>query len=229
LTNTDRYYSKEDVEKEGIRYMKLNCAGREGAPNEDQTNLFIRICKTFTEKNPNEHIGVHCTHGFNRSGFLICAFLVVEHDWGVDVALQQFAKMRPPGIYKQDYINRLFEMYADPDDPDMSPPTKPELPGWCFEDQDVQDDDGFSNNRLFPNNPSSTSTNNRNNNRRSYDEMNESPNGSRSSNGFKRGRKEFVKGNPTFMEGVPGVEPVSDRQEIERIQQKVQNMCDWHR
>ena len=25
--------------------------------------------------------GVHCTHGFNRSGFLICAFLVEMEDW----------------------------------------------------------------------------------------------------------------------------------------------------
>ena len=26
-------------------------------------------------------LGVHCTHGFNRTGFLICAFLVEKMDW----------------------------------------------------------------------------------------------------------------------------------------------------
>ncbi|CAF4407791.1 unnamed protein product, partial [Adineta steineri] len=25
--------------------------------------------------NPDEIIGIHCTHGFNRTGFLICAYL----------------------------------------------------------------------------------------------------------------------------------------------------------
>lgn len=25
--------------------------------------------------------GVHCTHGFNRTGFLICAYLVEKMDW----------------------------------------------------------------------------------------------------------------------------------------------------
>ena len=26
-------------------------------------------------------VGVHCTHGFNRTGFLIIAYLVEKDDW----------------------------------------------------------------------------------------------------------------------------------------------------
>lgn len=36
-------------------------------------------------------------------------------------------KARPPGIYKQDYINELFRRYGDPNDA-LSAPS---LPDWC--------------------------------------------------------------------------------------------------
>jgi len=26
-------------------------------------------------------LGVHCTHGYNRTGFLIVAYLVIKQDW----------------------------------------------------------------------------------------------------------------------------------------------------
>lgn len=37
-------------------------------------------------------------------------------DWSVDLAILTFAKERPCGIYKQDYLGDLFERYGDPDD-----------------------------------------------------------------------------------------------------------------
>lgn len=37
-------------------------------------------------------------------------------DWAVDCAVLTFAKERPCGIYKQDYLGDLFERYGDLDD-----------------------------------------------------------------------------------------------------------------
>ena len=34
---------------------------------------------------------------------------------------------RPPGIYKQDYLDELFRRYGDPEDTPSAPP----LPQWC--------------------------------------------------------------------------------------------------
>lgn len=46
---------------------------------------------------------------------------------------------RPPGIYKQDYLKELFARYGNVQD---TPPA-PDLPDWCFEEEDgVSDDDG---------------------------------------------------------------------------------------
>ena len=40
-----------------------------------------------------EIIGVHCTHGYNRTGFLIIAYLVEKEDWDLEAAISVFAKV----------------------------------------------------------------------------------------------------------------------------------------
>ncbi|XP_009955633.1 PREDICTED: mRNA-capping enzyme-like, partial [Leptosomus discolor] len=137
LTNTTRFYDRNDIEKEGIKYIKLQCKGHGECPTPENTEAFIRVCEHFSDKNPSELIGVHCTHGFNRTGFLICAFLVEKLDWSIEAAVATFAQARPPGIYKGDYLKELFRRYGDEDDA----PSPPELPEWCFDEDEEEDDD----------------------------------------------------------------------------------------
>lgn len=47
--------------------------------------------------------------------------------FSVEAALNEFSQRRPPGIYKQDYIDELFKRYSDPRDTPMAPA----LPDWC--------------------------------------------------------------------------------------------------
>ena len=49
----------------------------------------------------NDVIAVHCTHGFNRTGYLIAAYLYQEVGLGIEEAVEAFAVCRPDGIYKQ--------------------------------------------------------------------------------------------------------------------------------
>ncbi|XP_011307620.1 mRNA-capping enzyme [Fopius arisanus] len=139
LTNTSRFYDKKEVEAYGCRYLKLACRGHGETPSEDQTNTFIKICKTFIAKNPLEIIGVHCTHGFNRTGFLIISYLVETEFSDVEGGLYSFSIARPPGIYKGDYIQELFRHYSDIADA----PPPPARPTWCLEydDAGVEDTD----------------------------------------------------------------------------------------
>lgn len=60
----------------------------------EQTRLFINMVHNFISKNPLDVIAVHCTHGFNRSGFLIISYLVEQMDLELDIALETFAKLR---------------------------------------------------------------------------------------------------------------------------------------
>ncbi|XP_005377798.1 PREDICTED: mRNA-capping enzyme isoform X2 [Chinchilla lanigera] len=137
LTNTSRFYDRNDIEKEGIKYIKLQCKGHGECPTTENTETFIRLCERFNERNPPELIGVHCTHGFNRTGFLICAFLVEKMDWSIEAAVATFAQARPPGIYKGDYLKELFRRYGDIEEA----PPPPVLPDWCFEDDEDEDED----------------------------------------------------------------------------------------
>lgn len=110
-------------------------------PTVDQTDLFESICSRFLQNNPNSHIVVHCTHGFNRTGFMICSYLVKQEDWCIEAALAAFEKSRPPGIYKQDYIDELFTRYGDIEDRILAPPK----PDWTNEDLEYNDDEQVSN------------------------------------------------------------------------------------
>lgn len=128
LTNTKRFYDRREVEARDCRYMKLRCRGHGETPSEEQTQSFLEIVDDFIAQNPLEYVGVHCTHGFNRTGFLIVAYMVLRLDCSVEAALSEFAQARPPGIYKQDYINELFRRYDDEEDAIPAPPR----PTWCL-------------------------------------------------------------------------------------------------
>lgn len=128
LTNTKRFYDRRDIETRDSQYHKLQCRGHGETPSPEQTSSFIEIVDNFIADNPLAVIGIHCTHGFNRTGFLIVSYMVEKMDCAVDSALMAFAQARPPGIYKDDYIKELYRRYDDEDDAFPAPP----LPDWCF-------------------------------------------------------------------------------------------------
>lgn len=139
LTNTNRYYELQNPASDGIEYVKLRLRGHGECPKVEQVQEFINLCRSFHNRRPNFHIAVHCTHGFNRTGFLICAFLVDELGWDIEAAIQTFSKSRPPGIYKSDYLEELGRRYG----PIESVLEVPERPDWCNEDSQYEDDDSM--------------------------------------------------------------------------------------
>ncbi|KAK6035695.1 hypothetical protein COOONC_26800 [Cooperia oncophora] len=86
-------------------------AGHGSSPTQEETDRFVRLVQGFTRDHPGEIVGVHCTHGFNRTGFLIAAYMVV-------------AKNDPVESTSKDYLGDLFERYGDPDDC-LEAPNKP--------------------------------------------------------------------------------------------------------
>ncbi|XP_039603937.1 mRNA-capping enzyme [Polypterus senegalus] len=204
LTNTTRFYDRTEIEKEGIKYVKLQCKGHGECPTTEHTQMFIRLCENFMEKNPTELIGVHCTHGFNRTGFLICAYLVEKMDWSVEAAVAAFAQARQPGIYKADYLKELFQRYGDVEDA----PQPPTLPEWCFEDDDDNEDFDDDGNTIVPDT---------------------GPSSSNSLPGKKR--KERLKLGAVFLEGVhvKGVTQLTAQPKLGEIQRKCQQFCEWEK
>ncbi|KAH6935285.1 hypothetical protein HPB50_005020 [Hyalomma asiaticum] len=209
LTNTDRFYDPKVIEQREIRYLKLQCRGHGECPSVDQTELFIRVCHRFLSLNPLHIIGVHCTHGFNRTGFLIASYLVVNLSWSIEAAVRAVAEARPPGIYKADYLRELFKRYGDVDETPPAPPR----PSWCDEENEDLDDDG---NALGGDGGGDGPVHTR---RRR--EFNKKPTLTLGSSRVPRTQ------NPTFMEGVPGVVPITTQPKLLQIQRRCQELCEW--
>ena len=72
-------------------------------PTEEEVVRFIAIVKeclatSLSEGIEDAQICVHCHYGFNRTGFVICSWLIEEEGYGVEEALEAFKDSRPNGI-----------------------------------------------------------------------------------------------------------------------------------
>ncbi|KAH8416367.1 hypothetical protein KR222_000734 [Zaprionus bogoriensis] len=240
LTNTKRFYDRGTVEERGAQYIKLQCRGHGETPSPEQTHSFIELVDNFINERPFDVIAVHCTHGFNRTGFLIISYMVERLDCSVEAALAVFADARPPGIYKQDYINELFRRYEDEEDA----PHAPEQPNWCLEydDSNGSEDAGgnSSRKRSYDDNCSSTSQQAAAAAAGGAAAGEEDEDGDADANGEadgnagdgpqkKKRRREMVVKNAVFMDGVPGVRQVTDQPRLQGLQHKVQDWCNWQK
>ncbi|KAK9804496.1 hypothetical protein WJX73_010638 [Symbiochloris irregularis] len=110
LTNTYRYYDSEEWEQMGVQYLKIHCRGRGEVPEPEAVNRFCWEVASFHshEENQGSHVVVHCTHGFNRTGYMISNYMV-RMGYPLANAVRTFATHRSPGIYKDDYIQALFK------------------------------------------------------------------------------------------------------------------------
>lgn len=74
-------------------------------------------------KDANSIAIIHCTHGLNRTGYVITRALVELQGYSLVDALAAFAAVRPPGLWRAEYVKALHERYGGPQ-PEL--PTPPE-------------------------------------------------------------------------------------------------------
>ncbi|KAH7293136.1 hypothetical protein KP509_28G013500 [Ceratopteris richardii] len=152
LTNTTRYYQSSEWRESGIKYLKIPCRGRNEVPDNESVNIFVfevmhfmnlqRATGTF------KHVLVHCTHGFNRTGYMIIQYMKrTIPSMTVEKALAEFATARSPGIYKAHYIQSLFTFFHERHPEPLVAPSTPEwkrvdLNGEANGDDDDGESDG---------------------------------------------------------------------------------------
>ncbi|XP_054944829.1 RNA/RNP complex-1-interacting phosphatase [Physeter macrocephalus] len=93
---------------ETIRYLRICAIGRQ-VPDDDTSFKFQCAVHGFLKENKDNDrlIGVHCTHGLNRTGYLICRYLIdVEGMWPDD-AIELFNRSRGHCLERQNYIEDL--------------------------------------------------------------------------------------------------------------------------
>jgi len=110
LTNHDCLY-EEDVPATVRRAHVRNVA--KAVPSESDVRRACDAVHEFLSSGEvgNAYVAVHCAYGFNRTGFMICCYLVQTLGVSPEEALEIFAEARPPGLKHQHFRNELLERY----------------------------------------------------------------------------------------------------------------------
>ncbi|RVE66194.1 hypothetical protein OJAV_G00124450 [Oryzias javanicus] len=107
LTFTTRYYGPQDL-PESMMVVKIATAGHH-IPNDGAILSFKRAVRNFLRQNQNNDtlIGVHCTHGLNRTGYLICRYLIDVDGMDPAAAVNLFNSSRGHAMERQNYLDDL--------------------------------------------------------------------------------------------------------------------------
>ena len=101
------FYKQEDVERlHGVKYIFCPRVWSGKIPNEDSVTKFFNEVDDMLAKNSNALIGVHCVHGVNRTGYMICRYLIEKRGWNPQDAMDAFnntrgEKMETTGKYRK--------------------------------------------------------------------------------------------------------------------------------
>ncbi|XP_063214736.1 RNA/RNP complex-1-interacting phosphatase [Chroicocephalus ridibundus] len=107
LTYTTRYYGPEEL-PDTLCYSKILTMGHE-IPNKQTIFQFKCVVKKFLRDNKDNDklIGVHCTHGLNRTGYLVCRYLIDVEGMEPNTAIELFNRARGHPIERTNYIQDL--------------------------------------------------------------------------------------------------------------------------
>uniref|UniRef100_A0A674I910 RNA/RNP complex-1-interacting phosphatase n=1 Tax=Terrapene triunguis TaxID=2587831 RepID=A0A674I910_9SAUR len=107
LTYTTRYYGPEELPKT-LCYSKILTVGHEVPDNETIFKFKCAVKEFLWENRDNDKlIGVHCTHGLNRTGYLVCRYLIDVEGMEPNVAIELFNRSRGHSIERKNYIEDL--------------------------------------------------------------------------------------------------------------------------
>lgn len=129
ISHESPVYNPEGLEKGGIQYHKFPTVSKL-PPTADEVSAFIALIDRLrdglhigtapsagggeeVEQSPDGPvIGVHCHYGFNRTGFFLVSYLVERLGFRLQDAIDEFERMRPPGIRHGHFIDALFVRYC---------------------------------------------------------------------------------------------------------------------
>ncbi|KAG9354761.1 hypothetical protein JZ751_001474 [Albula glossodonta] len=108
LTFTTRYYTPMDL-PDSVNYLKIFTTGHQ-VPSDSTILSFKKAVNRFLQENEKNDklIGVHCTHGLNRTGYLVCRYLIDVEGMVPSEAVALFNRSRGHCIERQNYLHDLL-------------------------------------------------------------------------------------------------------------------------
>jgi len=113
LTNTYKFYDPKIFTQNNIFYLKIVNKGFQDLPSISNVKYFIECVDYYISKYPNNIIGIHCTHGCNRSGFYLISYLIERLNYPIEDAINTFIIKRKINNHhmKEDYLNEIKKRY----------------------------------------------------------------------------------------------------------------------
>uniref|UniRef100_A0A182N2B3 Uncharacterized protein n=1 Tax=Anopheles dirus TaxID=7168 RepID=A0A182N2B3_9DIPT len=123
LTNTNRYYDRRDFTRKGVDHVKIAVPGKM-VPPWRIVERFIDIVNGYRNDpySSGKLIGVHCTHGLNRTGYLVCAYMILQLGYRPDEAISLFNSHRGHKMEHEYYLASLRDMQPRERSSDHRPP-----------------------------------------------------------------------------------------------------------
>lgn len=108
-------YDPRGLEAGGVHYFKFPTVSKL-PPSPDEVAGFIGLVDRLKAEDENirngAKLGVHCHYGYNRTGTMLCAYLIERLGWRVQDAVEEFRRQRPPGIKHEYFVDELFLRYS---------------------------------------------------------------------------------------------------------------------
>lgn len=121
ISHESPVYDPRGLDDGGIEYHKFPTVSKIPPTAEETKDFIALIDRLRSQPSPSstDHddataalIGVHCHYGFNRTGFFICCYLIEREKYGVQQAIDAFARGRPRGIKHAHFLDQLFVRYC---------------------------------------------------------------------------------------------------------------------
>ena len=108
LTNTFRYYKPTCLKDTNTKHVKIKTEGHVVPSHQVQRQFFLAVDKFLEENSDNDMlIGVHCTHCLNRTGYLLCRYMIDRLSIAPDTAIEAFNVARGHHIEREIYLEDL--------------------------------------------------------------------------------------------------------------------------
>jgi len=131
LSNHETLYGA-DLKEANILYERVPLVAKV-FPTQKAVNSVVEKAEKFWGEHPNDCIAIHCAYGFNRTGFVLCSYLIQVCNFSVQEALDSFAAARPPGVRHEQFIAELHKRYGGckPDQSVLLHPSFSDLRGYA--------------------------------------------------------------------------------------------------
>lgn len=122
ISHDNPVYDPQGLVAGGILYHKFPTLSKV-PPGDADVKGFIELVDNIQEAQKERSrkekwtgpgfIGVHCHYGFNRTGYLVCCYLIERLGCSVKEAIDIFAEGRPSGIKHKHFKDRLYVRYSE--------------------------------------------------------------------------------------------------------------------